>query len=624
MSYDIRGGILYHDGEPVFALGQSYYPSYHKQKVPVPEDGDRIGEMKKDMRLMKQAGFNIVRMAALGDVDWNGGDVRVRFDLPDAFCEECEAQDMAAMIRLQGYSMNLRGFENATMIDQNGKSMKDSWDWFVRNCLNHPGILEDNELGTVASAAHFKAFPAVTSFQIYNEPAYPSVGFYDYHPETLKRYALWRRERGLAPCDAPTQRPAAGEDASPWAEWRLFLQERLNDFLCDMADAAKRGYETPATLTCHMGCPLFPGAAIRGEDYYTVAQRMDILGITSYAVNRGPSFHQAAMVLDACESAAATFGKRAWLIEYNARTDMPPQEWPRETYAALARCFKGILYYEWRADYPYPDGPEPEGFGMLYSDGRKASSHDIGVAMNRVVTKLSRRLATADKARDGVAVLYSNRANAWSDATENGAAQTMGECRESALLSMRRCYQSLNERGLTVDFTRACDLECNPLGVRVLTLPFAQGLSEDELDQIEGFQRAGGHVYRWLDTGFEPFARHPKRVLHGVVTDQYDARALMALEKLEPAVSVMFADEKSAPEIDARLLTCEDCLLIVLTNYDPLERPIAGASLRIPGRRFTRATAYATDLAQDGEKLRVIDGRIELPTLAWGAVVVIE
>lgn len=41
-----------------------------------------------------------------------------------------------------------------------------------------------------------------------------------------------------------------------------------------------------------MSCPLVPGATVRGEDYYTTAQGMDILGITCYLVNRGPAFHQ--------------------------------------------------------------------------------------------------------------------------------------------------------------------------------------------------------------------------------------------------------------------------------------------------------------------------------------------
>lgn len=207
------------------------------------------------------------------------------------------------------------------------------------------------------------------------------------------------------------------------------------------------------------------------------------------------------MTLDACESAAACFGRKAWLIEYNARTDMPPQEWPRETYAALGRGFKGIFYYQWRADLPYPDGPEPEQFGMLYSDGRKASCYDIGVRMNRLVNRLSEPLAEAEKVRSGVALLYSDAANAFSDARDNRDALDTAQCAERSILALRRCYTLLNQQGLTVDFLRPAELAANPLGTRVLLLPFRQGLPEEELEQVEAFQAAGGRVYEYLDEG---------------------------------------------------------------------------------------------------------------------------
>lgn len=621
MSYSIVKGVLHHDGKPQFALGQSYYPSYHTQKVPVLEDGDRIGEMKKDLRMMKEAGFNLVRMAALGQVEMDGDDVNVRFDLPDAFCRECETQDLAAMIRLQGYSMNLRGFDDATMLNEKGEKMPFNWGWFVRNSLNHPGIYEDNVRGTVASARHFAGFPSVTSFQIYNEPAYPTEGFYDYHPYTLEAFAAWCRQKSLPAYEAPRKRPAAGEDPAPWVYWRLFQQERLNAFLCDMGEQARKGYPAPANLTCHMGCPVTPGAAMRGEDYFATAEGMDILGITAYNVNRGPSYHQAAMVLDACESAAATFDKHAWLIEYNARTDMPPQEWPRETYAAVGRGFKGILYYQWRADFPFADGPEPEGFGMLFNDGRKASSHDIGIATNRIVEKLSTQLATMRKLRDGVGILYSNYANALSDATENGAANSVEAYHERSILATRRCYTLLNQRSMTVDFARACDLKQNKLGIRVLLVPFAQGLSDTELDQLEAFEKAGGHVYRYMDEslGFERFTRVPAKVVHGVVYDQYDVDALLTLEALVPRAQL-----EGAACADARLSQGDGFYTAVLTNYDPLERPISGARLHVPGIGFTQATAYATDLPDQGEALQVQGDTIFLPELRWGGIVMIS
>lgn len=629
--YRMQNGILYHHGEPVIGMGQSYYPSYHEQKVPVPPDGDRVGEMQGDMRHMRDVGFNIVRMAALGDVRWNDGDVQVDFPLPDAFCDTCETMDMAAMIRLQGYSMNLRGFDDATMLDQHGEPMRFHWGWFVRNCLNHPGIYEDNVRGTVASAAHFGAFPSVVSFQIYNEPAYPSEGFYDYHPHSIAAYQNWLVEKGYASraeadaIDPPRSRPLPGEDATPWIRFRAFSTERMTDYLVQMGLRAHEGYAAPETLTCHMACPVMPGAAIRGEQYFETAKGMDVLGITHYTPCRGPSYHTACLVLDAAESAAATFGKHAWIIEYNARTNMPPREWDRETYAALGRGYKGILYYEWRADYPYADGPEPEGFGMLFNDGRKSSCYDAGVAMIAVVNRLTGWLARAEKARDGLAILHSNHANAHFDAIDNGDAQSVANARDRYALEAGRCYAALNACGAVVDFARAEDLETSLCGIRTLVLPDLDGLSEDERARIDAFARTGNRVFLYQDkeTAFIPYVPNAKPVMHGILTEQYNAETLLTVLNITPHARVM-----NAPACDARLLTGErdgkPFGIVSIANYDTLERDIAGATLCVNGFSFTRATAHAPDLNEAGVPLDVDGESIRLPKLSTGTFILLQ
>ena len=101
--YEIKNGILYRDGKKTFVLGESYYPSFHPSKYPVPPEGDRIGEMKKDLRMMAEAGFNHVRFAALGDATYNAEDASVSFSSPfvDSMIEEAEKNDLSASIRLQ-------------------------------------------------------------------------------------------------------------------------------------------------------------------------------------------------------------------------------------------------------------------------------------------------------------------------------------------------------------------------------------------------------------------------------------------------------------------------------------------------------------------------------------------
>ena len=121
--YSMKNGILYQDGKAVFCVGLSYYPSYHEKKVPVPESGDRVGEMKKDLRRMKEAGFNLVRAAAIGDVKRVNGEIEIHTEFIDQFLDECDAGDIASMMRLQGYSMNLSGQTGFYMINAEGREI---------------------------------------------------------------------------------------------------------------------------------------------------------------------------------------------------------------------------------------------------------------------------------------------------------------------------------------------------------------------------------------------------------------------------------------------------------------------------------------------------------------------
>ena len=138
--YEIRNGILYRDGRRRIALGQSYYPSFHEKKYPVPPEGAREGIMRADMRAMREAGFNFVRMAAIGDVSRNErGDVEVCTPFIDACVRECAAQDMLPSVRLHGYVMNLSGNRDWMMRNEKDEDMEQDWSAFIRNTLFHEG-----------------------------------------------------------------------------------------------------------------------------------------------------------------------------------------------------------------------------------------------------------------------------------------------------------------------------------------------------------------------------------------------------------------------------------------------------------------------------------------------------
>jgi len=621
-AFELKNGVLHEDGKPVFALGQSYYASYHPQKVPVLPEGDRLGEMRKDIDGMVEAGFNLFRMAALGEVKrTESGAVVVDFPLVDAMADYAARKGIATMLRLQGYGTNLSGYADATMLNERDEEMPFKWDWFVRNCLNHAGILKDDEDACVASAAHFASFSSVVGFQIYNEPAYPSQGFYDYNPHSIRAWRRWLVERGLKTAaeseslDAPRRRPLPGEPPDDWVNWRLFLGERLNDYLNHLAEKAKEGWARPETLTCHMPCPLWPGAALRGEDYFRVAERMDILGITHYISSVGPSSYHASEVVDMAESAAAIHGKHAWIVEYNGMTEMSAEEWERETYAAIGCGVKGIMYYQWRADYPLPDSPEPERFGMVFNSGRKSRKFERAVAMNQLVRELGPLLVQAEKLRSGVAALFSEHANAWHDALDNRGVDDPRDDRN--VHHMLHSYAAFRRAGVAVDFVRASDLAANPLGTKLLLVPSPAALAELEKSQVEAFRQAGGLVYNF--DAFVGGFNVPGQPL------VLDAGSALLQARITPRFQV------GDPRLDVKTLEGRDAggryLVVCLVNIDPLEQAIpAGLALRLNvDGVFTQAEFFAPGRR---ERLEVVggDGALELvlPRVATGGFVIVS
>jgi len=655
--YELKNGILHKNGEPTLALGISYYASYHHQKVPVPEDGDRVGEMIKDFKDVKNAGFNFIRTAALGKIERTDKGVEVDFPFIDTMMEKANEADLASMIRLQGYSINLCDYKDATMLNEKGEEMPFYWSWFVRNSLNHPGVIKDNEDATIVSAKHFAKYPSLVSYQIYNEPAYPNKGFYDYNPHSIKAYKKWLAEKGYKSAaeaeltEPPRQRPEKGQDANEWILWRQFCMEKLNWYLCHLGDKAKEGYIKAEVTTCHMTCPMLPGNAIRGQDYFQTAEGMDMLGITHYIATVGPNYYTATMVFDCAESAAATFGKNFWLVEADAHTMVPATEWERLNYSVIGSAAKGILYYQWRADYPYSDAPEPEGFGLVYNDGTKTEKYDVAIKMNALINHYSKYFACSEKVRSGVAVLFSNHATEYFDAIDNGGSQEFSKNHDRYSLYMRGIYYDFRDAGAAVDYTRACDLERNPLGIKLLLISSIEGLSEEELADIDKFIAAGGTalVYEPAKHGYYPYNYEGNELKKEYALkdstsktnfysalikrkrdyDLVDARTAMDKYSMKRAVEI----QGNAKYLDAKLLKGsignEDYRIIALVNYDTLERTIKEGDIRVSLELDMDINGlhalYVTPEKTVELKMEILVGKVSmmLPEITTGAFIFI-
>jgi hypothetical protein len=616
--YELKNGILHQNGKPIIAMGQSYYPSFHKAKYPLPEHMDRVALMKEDIRWMREVGFQFLRVAAIGDVRLEDDEVKVNTPFVDEMIREANAQGMAVSVRLQGYVMNLRGHSDYIMLNNKNEEMEKNWSAFMHSSLFHKGIIKDNHDSTQALARHFADMPGVVSYQIYNEPHYPYNGIFDYHPATLAAYQEWRKKHGLKPEVPPRSRPKDAESPEPWIQWRLFSMQAMSGFLNNSADAAKDAAPKQETYTCMTSSPVRNIVMEAGIDYFDNGDHMDIVGITSYSQLEGATYYHSAYQYAMCESAAALNGKHAWTIEIDARTHMPPRKGPEEVYALLAAGHKGIVFYEWRGDYPDKETPLPDNCGFIFNNGSKTKHYKRSVQTVQFVNQYSTLFAAAEKKRDGVAMLFSKYAAAYADAYLIPGKLSIYS------LQAAQVYRELRQAGFAPDIVEARHLKKNVLGVKLVFVPCRrEWLDESEAIQLDAFEKQGGMVYYLQQengmcgpTTFGWWRWNKERLDNTTL----EFRATLETADVFEVCEYMPLMTTSNRHLKGGMLEGDDYSLLILNNTDPAHRDVRNAEVTVY-QPFSKAIWMTLD---EETELEANGNSIVLPVVKEGGVLLLK
>lgn len=616
MSYEIKNGILYHNGKKEFAIGQSYYPSFHEAKYPVPPEGDRTGEMKKDFKLMRDAGFNFIRVAAIGSTYLKDGYVIVDTPFVDDMIQEGTNDDIAISVRLQGYVFNLSDNKNYLMIDNEGNEQDISiWYDFIRTSLNHEGSMHDNYIGTKAVAEHFRD-KGVVSYQIYNEPHYPVNHCFDYHHDTVDAYRVWLEEEGYFDNAEDIIPPKTRSEKTPeeWALWRLFSQRNLSRFLKESSEFSKETAPKIPTYTCFTGDQMCHSNALYGVDCFDSMQSMDISGFTCYFAPCASTFYKMLAVFNLSESAGALYGKRAWCIELNAMTQIPPQHFIRQSYAAVGTGVKGIVYYQWRGDYPSFATPNPNSCGFLNYDGTKTKNYENAVNMVKLLQELSDEIVNAEKVRNGIAILISDYAYFLCDAMENDDEITKDQhlVSNSYMANMYHIYKAVIKRGLAVDFVRADHLKDNSLNIAHLFVPRFCRLSDEEKAQVKDFQNSGAKVYDMFD-------------VYGDVEEldiEWDKFHIESeIDDVLDDIGIKAEFSTGERNINVQTLKGDDYYVICITNINASLEPIENIEIK-SSHKIKMALMYES--GKEKEYLEVFENKIKISKLYDGCFIIVK
>ena len=630
MNYRIKDGILHCDGIPKFAFGASYYPSFLTSKYPVPESGDRVGEMKKDLRNMKESGLNFFRTAALGEIRRDdNGEIKIKSDFIDQMLRYADEIGIAASVRLNGYSVNFSDNRDFEFVNNRGEALEKKWSAFMHGCMHHSGFLKDNTAATEALAKHFDKFPAVVSYQIYNEPHYPFNGVFDYNPEAIKAYKRFLCDSGIMTEEeaqrysVPTERPKTAEELDAWVEWRMFSLGTMSRFLDSTAASALDNSENKDTYTCYTTAACSNLAGNLGVTYFDDSKNLKTTGITTYTPFDGADYYAAAYTVALAESSAAVMSKRAWTAELDKRTHMPTSKFCRETYEVIGAGHKGICYYQWRGDYPDEKSPLPDNCGFLHYDGTPTDTFEDNLRLINMLNSYSTEIVTAEKVRCHTAVLHSDRAYMYYDALSD---PEIGGKNMWMFLTLMT-FRDLKKYGFAPDFVRACDLAENKLDVKTLFIPSIVGLSDEELAQIEAFCRAGDDhrvFYGEQETTFDSITIGGWWDLMSRPGDRVtvEFRGGLETEDLVESINLKPLVETNHKNLFAHVLEGEERKIVVLVSNRPNERSIP--KHRVSFNFPVSSVTFRTHKLDKEIELEVSDNSIMLPTIEDGGLLFVR
>ena len=607
MTYGTKDGILELDGKRKFVIGMSYYASYHPCKWPVAPDGDRDGEMKKDLAKMAEFGVNHVRFAALDKYGLDEkGECTVSCDFVDSMVREADKNGISVSVRLQGYSTNLHGYDNILMLDGEGNVQDVSeWSSFIQTTLFHEGMRKDDFIHSKALAAHFDVFPNVVAYQIYNEPHFPEKMIYDYHPETIKAYRKHLVEKGLMTEEEslaympPKTREEQGPEA--WARWRVFCTDAITSFVANAAAGAREASKKPL-FTCYARYAIHNGT-LEGVDPFNGVNAMDIGGYTDYAYPAGQEYFEKVCHMDMNVDAAVIQGKTSWNMELDCRTDMPDDLFEKGVIATLVSGVKGILFYAWRGDAECEGTPEYNGFGVLNCDGSETPNYRTKKLCVNLIQRLNDRLLDSEPAYDGIGVMYSFHAFSACDSMENRG-NRKASVGNSGIAAFRKAFEDFSSRGYRICAVDSNGVKDNRLGIKVLIVPAFEMLSNEEKEIVAKFVADGNRVIVPFKNGYYDYGR--KLVELPLVDTNYIMT--QTLEEVLASLEMKPLAQSSNPLIQTQCKRGKDFDLIGVVNIAPKDFKTGCADIVLSGKY--KSAVYET--INGTVKLKIRHGVIHL------------
>ncbi len=466
-------------------------------------------EIERDMRLMKEHGFNYVTLWPAANSWLAQSPDEFVFTDTIRFLDLAHAHDMKALVQLIGQNQSQEYAPDCRMRpDMKLNDPAPGW----RNCfwanLNHPEVDSLVQRYLTACIQALRNHPAVYGWDLFNEAHFRSDDPFTteaYHEWLRERYGSidvlnrkWlRRYRDFSEID-PSDREAPysiWSSVLPTVEYEAFRAANLTAICQRWANYARAlDSEHPVIIDGTSGQLLEASIIERNNDEFTTAQTADIFGGTFYPKSWGRDLSARPWELmhyyGMSRAAAVKAGKPYHINELQTHTqsvltpgsEMLPDELSVYIWAAIAAGAEAIQLWRWR---PFLRGYQSTGRGLTRLDGTPGPRADAVAEVVRCLRTHESALASSHPVRADVKIAVGYRSRLLHDAFLKWGPSRQPE-------SLRGWNRLFLAAGLAVEATSVEHFDEDDLETPVIVLPAMIALSESQVAWLENYVREGG------------------------------------------------------------------------------------------------------------------------------------
>lgn len=477
--------FLFPGGDKMY-VGVDYYPEHW------PEE-----RWETDLQMMRDAGFNIVRVAEFSWVLFEPSEGNFDFSWLDRWMDLAKKHDMHVIIGTPTAIMPAwlaKKYPEA--LSQKADGTRTVWGGRRHNCFANEDYHRLSERIVRKMGEHYAEHPNVVGWQIDNE-----FGGNDCRCDKCRaQFQTWLKARygSLDEINrawgthfwgqrfsAWDEIPIPDDRAGDWAisnpsaslDWQRFTSQQSVDFLTDQVDIL---HDTcpPTQFVTHNFMGLHDSI-----DYYKLAKPLDFVSWDNYPKLSPAIPYDSSLAADVMRGLKKqnflimeqTAGPLGWSVFSRSPQ---PGELRKICYQQLAHGADGQVWFRWRS---CTVGREQYWHGLLGHDGKAGRRYQEASQVAKEYQKLASQLAGTIIKAD-VAIIYDYDSQ-WALNIQNGYP---GASHAGAI---KRYYNPLFRAGVNVDMVRPGD---DLSGYKLVFAPHLHVLTDDVAQQLVEFVRGGG------------------------------------------------------------------------------------------------------------------------------------